>query len=212
MEKHPDVCFSIFFFPLFYICIVFVLRNTASFFLWGWLLSFAWNMPFSCNWCKFSSKLDTLHDLPSGSLMTNHIYEYYMLLSMKYISSLMIWYIFFKIVYAVPCTKHHGSRVPLFHSALFAISNNIRTTSARPKRKSNGGGSTIEVDELVRVLLRKVGDEKFPLVTTLNKYVRTVRTEHCFLLFEELGRQDKWLQCLEVSTFLWIYEKIAWSL
>ncbi|PKU74097.1 Pentatricopeptide repeat-containing protein [Dendrobium catenatum] len=111
------------------------------------------------------------------------------------------------VVYAVPCTNHHGPRVPLFHSALFTISNNIRTTSTRPKRKSNGGGSTIEVDELVRVLLRKVGDEKFPLVTTLNKYVRTVRTEHCFLLFEELGRQDKWLQCLEV--FRWM-QKQRW--
>ncbi|KAL0928004.1 hypothetical protein M5K25_002236 [Dendrobium thyrsiflorum] len=110
-------------------------------------------------------------------------------------------------VYAVPCTNHHGSRILLFHSALFAISNNIRTTSTRPKRKSSGGGSTIEVEELVRSLLRKVSDEKFPLVTTLNKYVRTVRTEHCFLLFEELGRQDKWLQCLEV--FRWM-QKQRW--
>ncbi|KAL6583152.1 hypothetical protein OROMI_005230 [Orobanche minor] len=39
--------------------------------------------------------------------------------------------------------------------------------------------------------------DKQLLVNTLNKYVKFVRTEHCFLLFEELGRSDKWLQCLE---------------
>jgi hypothetical protein len=39
---------------------------------------------------------------------------------------------------------------------------------------------------------------KEPFLKTLNKYVRVVRTEHCFLLFEELGRSDKWLECLEV--------------
>lgn len=54
-----------------------------------------------------------------------------------------------------------------------------------------------ESAELVRILMRNINDKK-PLTTTLDKYVKVVRTEHCFLLFEELGRSDKWLQCLEV--------------
>lgn len=113
------------------------------------------------------------------------------------------------------CTNRYGSRISLCHGALFAINNYVGTTSTRPRRKSSRVGSTTEVEELVRVLLRKASDEKSPLVTSLNKYVRIVRTEHCFHLFEELGRQDRWLQCLEVSfasacngfTFLKIYEK-----
>lgn len=55
-----------------------------------------------------------------------------------------------------------------------------------------------EAHELVRVLVRSFSDKE-PLLKSLNKYVRIVRTEHCFLLFEELGKTDKWLQCLEVS-------------
>lgn len=44
--------------------------------------------------------------------------------------------------------------------------------------------------------------DKEPLVKTLSRYVKVVRSEHCFLLFEELGKADKWLQCLEVCLFL----------
>lgn len=58
-----------------------------------------------------------------------------------------------------------------------------------------------ETLELVRLLTRKITDKE-PLLKTLNKYVKLVRTEHCFLLFEELGKHDKWLQCLEV--FRWM--------
>ncbi|KAI3842270.1 hypothetical protein MKW98_026060 [Papaver atlanticum] len=36
-------------------------------------------------------------------------------------------------------------------------------------------------------------------------YVKIVRTEHCFLLFEELGKKDKWLQCLEI--FRWMQKQ-----
>lgn len=50
---------------------------------------------------------------------------------------------------------------------------------------------------MVRMLIRSFSDKE-PLVKTLNKYVKIVRTEHCFLLFEELGKSGKWLQCLEV--------------
>lgn len=49
--------------------------------------------------------------------------------------------------------------------------------------------------------------DKTPLISTLNKYVKVIRTEHCFLLFEELGKSDKWLQCLEV--FRWM-QKQRW--
>ncbi|KAL8094296.1 hypothetical protein AgCh_035990 [Apium graveolens] len=54
-----------------------------------------------------------------------------------------------------------------------------------------------ESAELVRTLMRNINDRK-PLTTTLDKYVKVVRSEHYFLLFEELGRTDKWLQCLEL--------------
>ncbi|XP_020223467.1 pentatricopeptide repeat-containing protein PPR5 homolog, chloroplastic [Cajanus cajan] len=73
-----------------------------------------------------------------------------------------------------------------------------------PKRKKTSHNS--EAQELVRLLTRKISDKE-PLVKTLNKYVKLVRTEHCFLLFEELGKEDKWLQCLEV--FRWM-QKQRW--
>lgn len=47
--------------------------------------------------------------------------------------------------------------------------------------------------------------DKEPLLKTLNKYVKIVRTEHCFMLFEELGKTDKWLQCLEVSSIFFLF-------
>lgn len=57
-----------------------------------------------------------------------------------------------------------------------------------------------EAEELVRVMMRNM-NEKEPLLKTLNKYVKVVRTEHCFLIFEQLGKSDKWLQCLEVCFY-----------
>ncbi|KAF2585093.1 hypothetical protein F2Q70_00033717 [Brassica cretica] len=59
---------------------------------------------------------------------------------------------------------------------------------------------------LVRNLMSRISDRE-PLVKTLDKYVKVVRCEHCFLLFEELGKSDKWLQCLEV--FRWM-QKQRW--
>ena len=70
--------------------------------------------------------------------------------------------------------------------------------STRPKKKKTSDQSE-EAQELVRLLTRKISTDKEPLLKTLNKYVKLVRTEHCFLLFEELGKYDKWLQCLEVT-------------
>nr|XP_016444053.1 PREDICTED: pentatricopeptide repeat-containing protein At4g39620, chloroplastic-like [Nicotiana tabacum] len=84
----------------------------------------------------------------------------------------------------------------------------IRCVSTRPGRKS-GTMSRIgssEAQELVTLLMKNFSDKK-PLVSTLNKYVKFVRTEHCFLLFEELGKTDNWLQCLEV--FRWM-QKQRW--
>lgn len=74
------------------------------------------------------------------------------------------------------------------------------SVSTRPRRRAAPKSrDASEAAELVRVVLRKSGDGKEPLVVTLSKFVRVVRTEHCFLLFEELGKRDNWLQCLEVG-------------
>lgn len=70
---------------------------------------------------------------------------------------------------------------------------------ARPKRKKSNHNS--EAQELVRLLTSKISNDKEPLLKTLNKYVKQVRTQHCFLLFEELAKHDNWLQCLEVAHF-----------
>ncbi|KAJ0771901.1 putative pentatricopeptide repeat-containing protein PPR5 [Helianthus annuus] len=78
-------------------------------------------------------------------------------------------------------------------------------STIRPKRNSKSDENA-EAQELVRTLLRNFNYDK-PLLSTLNKYVKLVRTEHCFLLFEELGKSDKWLQCLEV--FRWM-QKQRW--
>ncbi|CAJ1938009.1 unnamed protein product [Sphenostylis stenocarpa] len=67
----------------------------------------------------------------------------------------------------------------------------------RPRRKQPSHNS--EAQELVRLLTHKISDKE-PLLKTLNKYVKQVRTEHCFLLFEQLGKEDKWLQCIEVPS------------
>ncbi|KAI3451099.1 hypothetical protein Pfo_007764 [Paulownia fortunei] len=77
-----------------------------------------------------------------------------------------------------------------------------------PKKthKKRSSSSSSEAEDLVRLLMRNFTDKQ-PLVNTLNKYVKLVRTEHCFLLFEELGKSDKWLQCLEV--FRWM-QKQRW--
>jgi len=81
--------------------------------------------------------------------------------------------------------------------------------AARSKRRGAGAAAAEGVDEeqaaaeaaeLVRSFLRRTGGGKERLVPVLDRHVRVVRTEHCFLLFEELGRRDAWLQCLEVST------------
>ena len=78
---------------------------------------------------------------------------------------------------------------------------NVSCASIRSKRNSKSEENA-EAQELVRTLLKNFNYDK-PLLSTLNKYVKLVRTEHCFLLFEELGKSDKWLQCLEVSHFSW---------
>ncbi|EEF30336.1 pentatricopeptide repeat-containing protein PPR5 homolog, chloroplastic [Ricinus communis] len=83
----------------------------------------------------------------------------------------------------------------------------ITCVSTRPRKKRFPISEESETEDLVRYVLRSFSSDKVPLVRTLDKYVRVVRTEHCFLLFEELGRRDKWLQCLEV--FRWM-QKQRW--
>nr|GMC60157.1 pentatricopeptide repeat-containing protein At4g39620, chloroplastic [Ipomoea batatas] len=75
------------------------------------------------------------------------------------------------------------------------------STQTRRKSGSASRSPSSEAEELVAQMMNSFTDKK-PLVATLNKYVKMVRTEHCFLLFEELGKSDKWLQCLEV--FRWM--------
>jgi hypothetical protein len=74
--------------------------------------------------------------------------------------------------------------------------------SAAARSKRRGAAATAEeaneAAELARSLLKWTGGGKERLVAVLDRHVRVVRTEHCFLLFEELGRSDAWLQCLEV--------------
>ncbi|GJT63712.1 kinase-like domain-containing protein [Tanacetum coccineum] len=67
-------------------------------------------------------------------------------------------------------------------------------STIRPKRNSKSDTDKSEAQELVRTLLKSFSYDK-TLISTLNKYVKLVRTEHCFLLFEELGKSEKWLQC-----------------
>ncbi|XP_076882369.1 pentatricopeptide repeat-containing protein At4g39620, chloroplastic-like [Bidens hawaiensis] len=81
----------------------------------------------------------------------------------------------------------------------------ICSSTIRPKRNSKPDENS-EAQELVRTLLKGFSYDK-PLLSTLNKYVKLIRTQHCFLLFEELGKSDKWLQCLEV--FRWM-QKQRW--
>nr|XP_023905927.1 pentatricopeptide repeat-containing protein At4g39620, chloroplastic-like [Quercus suber] len=82
----------------------------------------------------------------------------------------------------------------------------ISCASTRPKRNPGLMPDKSEAEELVRVMMRNMNEIE-PLLKTLNKYVKVVRTEHCFLLFEQLGKSDKWLQCLEV--FRWM-QKQRW--
>ncbi|KDP35213.1 hypothetical protein JCGZ_09372 [Jatropha curcas] len=81
----------------------------------------------------------------------------------------------------------------------------ISCVSSRPGKLVHSSDES-QAEEFVRDLMRSFSDKQ-PLVRTLNKYVRIIRTEHCFLLFEELGKRDKWLQCLEV--FRWM-QKQRW--
>ncbi|CAK7337888.1 unnamed protein product [Dovyalis caffra] len=86
----------------------------------------------------------------------------------------------------------------------------VSCISTRPRKKPFPTDEKSEAQELVRVLVRSFSDKQ-PLLKTLDKYVKVMRTEHCFMLFEELGKTDKWLQCLEVhvQVFRWM-QKQRW--
>lgn len=94
-----------------------------------------------------------------------------------------------------PSSPNPGAAAPR-HVALAVAA------AARSKRRGADAGAdaAAEAADLVRFFLRRTGGGKDRLVAVLDRHVKVVRTEHCFLLFEELGRRDAWLQCLEVST------------
>ncbi|GAB2279363.1 Pentatricopeptide repeat-containing protein 5 mitochondrial [Dionaea muscipula] len=108
------------------------------------------------------------------------------------------------------CQNPHPTSLPrLCHSKKQTLVRplcRISCTSTRPRRKSVPKSDNSEAHELVGLILRNFTDKK-PIVGTLEKYVRVLRSEHCYLLFEELGKTDKWLQCLEV--FRWM-QKQRW--
>ncbi|XP_018838114.2 pentatricopeptide repeat-containing protein At4g39620, chloroplastic [Juglans regia] len=107
-----------------------------------------------------------------------------------------------------PFTHHssqnysHAKPWPLQKRPLTRLS----CASSGPKRKMVPQSEKLEAEQLVRSIMWNMNGKE-PVLKTLNKYVRVVRTEHCFLLFEELGKNDKWLQCLEV--FRWM-QKQRW--
>ena len=98
-----------------------------------------------------------------------------------------------------PWPQRHPALASPRHAAVAAGA----AAPARGKRRGAGAGEgadpAAEAAELVRFFLRKTGGGKERLVAVLDRHVKVVRTEHCFLLFEELGRRDGWVQCLEVS-------------
>lgn len=78
------------------------------------------------------------------------------------------------------------------------------------KRRSSAGkggdaAAVAEAAAVVRQLLRRTGGGKETLISVLNKNVKVIRKDHCFLLFEELGKKEGWLQCLEVLIFLFSF-------
>ncbi|GAB2226220.1 hypothetical protein Drorol1_Dr00022021 [Drosera rotundifolia] len=83
--------------------------------------------------------------------------------------------------------------------------------SARPTKSPISIRAQIsEAQDLLGPVLRGLNEtkkKKKPLSSRLDKYVRVLRREHCFLLFEELGRGDQWTQCIEV--FRWM-QKQRW--
>lgn len=80
--------------------------------------------------------------------------------------------------------------------------------SARPRKKTGSKlkNDASEAEELIASLMKNFSANN-PSEITMNKYAKFIRTEHCFMLFEELGKTGKWLRCLEV--FRWM-QKQRW--
>ncbi|KAJ4761523.1 Pentatricopeptide repeat-containing protein [Rhynchospora pubera] len=78
-----------------------------------------------------------------------------------------------------------------------------RSTTKRKSNSQSGDASAMaEAAVVVRQLLRRTQGGKETIVSLLNKNVRVIRQDHCFLLFEDLAKRDGWLQCLEI--FRWM--------
>lgn len=69
------------------------------------------------------------------------------------------------------------------------------------RERRQGGVGFSEEEDLVQFLLSKSDgdDRKTPLVTTLNKYVKVIRTEHCFLLSRLLAERTIGYNALRCS-------------
>ncbi|KAL6518530.1 hypothetical protein OROGR_019032 [Orobanche gracilis] len=107
-----------------------------------------------------------------------------------------------------PKSTYNSTPVPAFRHCYPCSSSGTRMCGASTrtdripgavkthKKKRSSSSFSSEAQDLVRSMMRNFTGKQL-LVNTLNKYVKFVRTEHCFLLFEELESSDKWLQCLE---------------
>lgn len=109
--------------------------------------------------------------------------------------------------------KHHSSQIFIPTSPRNLrnqLSTRMLCVSIRPRRKSASNGGEMEAQDLVRVLMRSFS-KKEPMVKTLDRYVKVVRCQHCFLLFEELGKTEKWIQCLEVRFSLYLFSQFLFN-
>ncbi|CAL0325150.1 unnamed protein product [Lupinus luteus] len=101
--------------------------------------------------------------------------------------------------------SNSNSNYSLTRPTTIKISCALNSTRQNNKKKTSSNDNS-EALELVHLVIKRMSDKE-PLVKTLNRYVKLFRSEHCFLLFEELGKYDKWLQCIEV--FRWM-QKQRW--
>lgn len=100
-------------------------------------------------------------------------------------------------------------KIPL-NKSIYCFGNNV--SSARPRKRmgSKTRNDASEAEELIASLMKNFNTNN-PSELTMNKYAKFIRTEHCFMLFEELGKTGKWLQCLEVSSTSFINTIWNWK-
>jgi hypothetical protein len=116
----------------------------------------------------------------------------------------MLSYPHLRLLLAPPFPDHyqyHRYKIPPIRAEGSVSASPPRKIGANKRSSAGKGGdaaAAAEAAAVVRQLLRRVGGGKETLVSVLNKNVKVIRKDHCFLLFEELGKKEGWLQCLEV--------------